>query len=67
MYAGVPAHELAADIVLAGALLLGVCYLPLVLQRTLPGWVQFAAICMAMMLAGGVVFAMTTGHWPFRS
>jgi len=66
MAVGVPAYQLVVDIVIAAALLLGVCYLPLVLQRNPPRWLQFSAVAVALVLAGGVVFALLTGHWPFR-
>lgn len=66
MQVGVPAYELAADIAVAAALLLAICYLPLVLKRRLPGWVQLGGVAIALVLAGGVVFAIITGHWPFR-
>lgn len=66
MSVGVPAYELAVDIVVAAALLIGVCYLPLVLKRDLPQWIPIVAVAIAVVLAGGVIFAITTGHWPFR-
>jgi Na+-transporting NADH:ubiquinone oxidoreductase subunit NqrB len=40
--------------------------LPLVLKRDLPLWMPVMAVAIAVVLAGGVIFAITTGHWPFK-
>lgn len=66
MQVGVPAYELAAQIIVAALLLMGICYLPLVMKRELPGWMQLGAISLAIVLAGNVAFAVTTGYWPLR-
>lgn len=64
---GVPLHELVVYITAAGFLLLGACYLPLLLKWPIPTWVQLSALAAALVLVAGVAFAMTFGHWPFRS
>jgi hypothetical protein len=56
---------MAVAIVVAAALLIGVCYLPLVLKRDLPQWLVVVAVAIAVALASGVIFAIITGHWPF--
>jgi hypothetical protein len=63
---GVPLYQLAVDMTVAAALLFAAIYTPLLVGRRLPRWLEYGMGGLAVVLICGVVFALISGHWPFR-
>jgi hypothetical protein len=62
----VPAYQLSVDLLIAAGLALLAAWWPLFGKERLPRWAELGLVGIALVLVGGVTFALTFGHWPFR-
>ena len=62
----VPLHQILVDASIAAALLLLAIYSPLLLRKPLQRWAEVGLAIAGLILVGGIVYALSVGHWPFR-
>jgi hypothetical protein len=62
----VAAYQLLVHVAVATALLALAIYAPLMFKKGLPRWAEIGGVAIGATLAGGVIYALLTGHWPLR-
>lgn len=62
----VPWYQVAVHIALAAALLTIAIYSPFLFKKRLPQWAEIGMGTVAVILMGGVIYALLSGYWPLH-